>query len=383
MIKKNIYEDELQSKIAIFKSSKKDYNTDELRELAHIFGENDLTDLYKQTLMLLVQKDDSSAKDKIEFRKLIFNDHIKNKDILNDNDIKLADIVLKYCPVENEKLNIRIIKKVLKSLKHRSNKNYEKILEYLNYYDADILNRKPFYDLNYSDFDLFLIDKMKCFLNLGFYELAEDFYSNLNEDEIGNLAMFHIKYNLCKFRYLKSQYDKAYELYRDLVVFDRKDYLLILPIKFKDKKHKDVVYANILELFSVGINKNKGYYLKYIYDWIEKYDRQLFDKIKKFVKIDEQNHISVTKFYKFMNAITDFYIGKIKSFIHTGIIKNIDKKGFGFIEDSMGNRHFVHKKYIRKLKLDSRVMFIKETYHNKSNDEEIIVVIILKEMKTK
>lgn len=383
MIDKKLQENELQTNIDLFQNLKVSLDTDELRELVSIFEKANLNDMHKEALSLLVQKDGSNSNDKVEFRKLIFNDYVKNKTVLEDSDIRLIDIVLKYCPVENEKLNILIIKKVVKSLKQRANPNYEKILEYLNYYNSDMLNRKPFNDGDYSDFDLFLIDKMRCFLNLRLYDSAEDFYSELNKEGISKLAMFHIKYNLCKFRYIESYFDEAYELYTELVIFDRRDYLLILPIKYKDEKHKDVVYTNILELLSVGINKDKGFFLKYIYDWIENYDKQLFDDIEQYVEIDENKHIIVKKFYKFMNAITDFYISKIEDIVYEGEIISITKAGFGFIKDNENETYFVHKKYIRNLKLKSKVFFIKELSYNKSKDEKSMVAIVLKEMKRK
>ena len=121
MIDKKLQENELQTNIDLFQNLKVSLDTDELRELVSIFEKANLNDMHKEALSLLVQKDGSNSNDKVEFRKLIFNDYVKNKTVLEDSDIRLIDIVLKYCPVENEKLNILIIKKVVKSLKQRAN----------------------------------------------------------------------------------------------------------------------------------------------------------------------------------------------------------------------------------------------------------------------
>ena len=106
MIEKKLEENNLQTNIDLFQNLKGSLDTNELRELVSIFEKANLNDMHKEALSLLVQKDESNSNDKVEFRKLIFNDYVKNKAVLEDSYIRLIDNVLKYCPVENEKLNI-------------------------------------------------------------------------------------------------------------------------------------------------------------------------------------------------------------------------------------------------------------------------------------
>jgi hypothetical protein len=213
------------------------------------------------------------------------------------------------------------------------------------------------------------------------YEEAEEFYSNIDKNEINDLGLFHLKYNLCKFRYQKSNFKCANELYSEIALLDRKDYVLILPIKFKDETNLEQVYCNILELLSVGISKEKGFYLKYIYDWIEKKDIDLFDSIKAFVEIKENKHINVTQYYKFRKVIVEYYLEKIKGITIKGKLINLTKSGNGFVKDEKGNSYFVNKKYIRKVKLNSKLVFITQLSYNKIKNEENLIGIVLKEMK--
>jgi hypothetical protein len=166
-------------------------------------------------------------------------------------------------------------------------------------------------------------------------------------------------------------------LYNELIRSTRELYVLILPVKYYNKKfdYTDIGLI-IAEVILTRVKKEKVYIYKYIYNWIRALEsRDLFDKIKNFVSFKEDFSLIVSDINSFNLPLIEYIEKTNNDRIFLGEIYKVFGSRNGIVKNYSDNKtYFVDKKYLNGFRIKSKVkFFLVEIYKDEKIEKNAII----------
>ncbi|MFA5470691.1 MAG: hypothetical protein WC219_01405 [Acholeplasmataceae bacterium] len=341
-----------------------------------------LEDCAKALNLLLDIIDDEALthNDRISIRKFAYEILIKNK-IRCNGDMKLIlfEKIIHYSIPEEEKLNIVFIKQAMKSIKEKEQINYEKLLVWLLRSDTKYLNKEPYKNQKFSDYDMHHFDILKAYCELGKIDEAKIFFDEaikkIENEELRNL----VKYNMSKLLFSREQGKDALDILKELLIHKRIKYYLYLPIRHLCDD-VEIVTSYIIEILNVGIKNDELYILKYIFDWFGKYYPEFYiNEIKPNYNFDGKLVIETKAKDEVCKKILDFCKAVSSNLIHKGIVSNVTKSGNAFVRSIIDNSSvFIPKQFAKNLKVKQKIEYLIVESYDKAKKTNSYTGIVLK-----
>lgn len=362
MIKEMYRKEQYSEIIEVFEleSDRKKFTIDDIVIISYSYVA--LGDCEKALNLLSEIIDDETLthNDKILIRKFAYEILIKNKTKCNeDMEFKLFEKIIRYSIPEEEKLNVVFIRQAIKSIKEKDPINYEKLLVWLLMSDPKYLNKEPYKNQKFSDFDMHQFDILKAYCELGKIDVAKIFYDEaikkIENEELRNLA----KYNMSKLLFSREQGKDALDILKELLIHKRIKYYLYLPIRHLCDD-VEIVTSYIIEILNLGIKNDELYILKYIFDWFGKYYPEFYiNEIKPNYNFDGKLVIEAKAKDEVCMKILDFCKTMSGNLIHTGIVINVTKSGNAFVKSIIDNSSvFIPKQFAKNLKVKQTIEYL-------------------------
>lgn len=324
----------------------------------------------------LVSDENCTFDIKNKYRRMMYERVCNSRISLSDQEISRIEILLDYNKSNNGKYDIKFIKYAIKYLKDKSSVDYKRILKFLNFYDVSILNREQYNDNDYSDFDLYHLTRFKC------YKELRMFPNIINEYEEAKQLIFFskkvpyfLKYYYAYALYRTRDYCNAVIVKNELLEVADDDYVISLPVKYKDCVNFDDSILTIIRMIINRISLKKNYLRVYIYRFYE-YSTKLDEKIFATAVKESNNQVNIIDYKEFDRVVLKDLIDFSQENLQEGRIIKIYKNG-GFISNKETKESiYFRKQFLGNKKIDDEVEFIEipsfDKKKKKSSTEAIV-----------
>lgn len=341
-----------------------------------------LGDCEKALNLLLEIIDDETLthNDRISIRKFAYDILIKNKTKCDeDMELILFEKIIQYSIPEEEKLNVVFIRQAMKSIKEKEPIDYEKLLVWLRMSDAKYLNKEPYKNQKFSDYDMHHFDILKAYCELGKIDEAKIFFDEaikkIENEELRNL----VKYNMSKLLFSNEQGKGGLDILKELLIHKRIKYYLYLPIRHLCDD-VEIVTSYIIEILNIGIKTDELYILKYIFDWFGKYYPEFYiNEIKPNYNFDGKLVIETKAKDEVCKKIFDFCKAVSSNLIHIGFVSNVTKSGNAFVRSIIDNSSvFIPKQFAKNLKVKQKIEYLIVESYDQVKETNSYTGIVLK-----